>query len=368
MSFSGYRLASLKRASTIGTLSTQVRSSLRAAGKTLNLGTLSLLPSAARLQNIDIRESRHDNLSVRSYTSPKSDFPVSVLHGLTREGFDDARLVRFCRMLAAVGFCVYTPNLQGLCMMDPEPADIDSIKTLLKTLVKEQRNPIGLIGFSFGGTYAVLASASPEIAGQIRFVLAVGAYYSLAAVVERAFSLRGRRDLSPEVAYALLALDWKFRKVLPLTEEESIAFEELMDHFCAREKNFTPADTALVAKITSLQQQEDIFLLWKNRLPEIFSLNIEGNSILESLEACVFLLHSKHDKSIPVEETLRIAAELKRLNKKVSRHIGRMGDHVTFSIRSDAGLARFFYQMMLLTELRTTGIPGRNVITGSTVI
>ena len=114
-------------------------------------------------------------------------------------------------------------------MMDPEPTDIDSITALLKALVKEHKSPIGLIGFSFGGTYALLAAAFPETAGAIRFVLAVGAYYSLADVVESAFSVRGTRDLSPEAAYALLALDWKYRKMLPLTEGETAAVKELMD-------------------------------------------------------------------------------------------------------------------------------------------
>ena len=253
-------------------------------------------------------------------------------------------------MLAAVGLCVYTPNLQGLCMMDPDPTDIKSISALLKALAKEHKSQIGLIGFSFGGTYAVLASSSPEVAESVRFVLAVGAYYSLESVLERIFSQRRTRNLSPEATYALCALDWKFRKILPLTEGEIVAYEELMDHFCSREKHFTPRETALVANITGLQQQEDIYILWKTRLPEISSLNIEGNPTLESLQASVFLLHSEHDTSIPVEESLRIAVELTRHHKNVLRYIGRLGDHVTFSIRNDAGLARFFYRIMLLTE------------------
>jgi len=316
----------------------------------LNLGVLSLLPSASRLRHIDVRESRRGKVTVCSYMSGMGGFPIVVLHGLTREGFGDARLVRFCKMLAAAGMCVYSPNLQGLCRMDPDPTEVESISALLKTLVEEHTSQIGLIGFSFGGTYALLASSAPGVAGNIRFVLAVGAYYSLESVVERAFSLRGTRDLSPEAAYALLAMDWKFRQMLPLTEGESVAFEELMDHFCSRKKHFTPGDTSVVATIAGMQQQEDIYLLWKTRLPEISSLNIEGNPTLESLEASVFLLHSEHDASIPIEESLRIAAELTRHHKNVLRHIGRFGDHVTFSIRNESGLARFFYRIMLLTE------------------
>jgi pimeloyl-ACP methyl ester carboxylesterase len=311
---------------------------------------LSVLPSATRLRRIDVQESRRGSVTVRSYTSGGSGFPLVVLHGLTREGFSDARLVRFCKMLAAVGLCVYTPNLQGLCMMDPDPTDVESIRALLKALTKELKSQIGLIGFSFGGTYALLASSSPEVAGSVRFVLAVGAYYSLESVFDRTFSPSGPRDLSPEATYALCALDWKFRQMLPLTKGEIVAFEELMDHFCSREKHLTPRDTAFVANITALPQQQDICLLWKTRLPEISSLNIEGNPILESLEASVFLLHSEHDTIIPVEESLRIAVELTRHHKNVLQHIGRLGDHLTFSIRNEAGLARFFYRMMILTE------------------
>jgi hypothetical protein len=147
--------------------------------------------------------------------------------------------------------------------------------------------------------------------------------------------------------------------MLALTEEEAAALEELMER-CSHEEHLTPEDIALVVRITSLQQQEDIYLEWQNRLPEISRLNIEGNQALESLEASVFLLHSERDTSIPVEESWHIEAELARLHKTVLKHIGRFGDHVTFSVRNDAGLARFFYRIMLMTELQSTGSPGRN--------
>jgi len=349
----------------IGILPTKARSSLRAAGKTLTLGALSLIPSATRLRHIDLSELRYGNVTVHSYTSGGTGFPVVVLHGLTHEGFDDSRLVRFCRILAAAGFCVYAPNLRGLCTMDPDPTEIDSITALLTTLVKEHKSQIGLMGFSFGGSYALLSSACPEIAGSVRFVLAVGAYYSLADVVGRVFTMRGKRDLSPEEAYALLALDWRYRTMLPLTERETTAAKVLMVRTCSRAMQFTGEEMALVGKIASLPQQEDIYAEWRNRLRTISRLNIEDNSALESLEASVFLLHSERDTSIPVEESSRIATNLARLHKNVLSHIGRFGDHVTFSIRNDAGLAHFFYRLMLLTELRDTGIPSRNGRRGS---
>jgi pimeloyl-ACP methyl ester carboxylesterase len=311
---------------------------------------LSLLPSAARLRHIEVRESRRGSVTLRSYTSGESGFPLVVLHGLTREGFREARLVRFCNMLAALGLGVYAPNLQGLCMMDPDPTDVESAKALLKALANEHESQIGLIGFSFGGTYALLASSSPDVAESIRFVLAVGAYCSLESVVEHAFSMRGERELSPEAIFGLLALDWKFRQMLPLTEGEIAAFEEVMDYSCSSKKHLTPRDTAFLANLMGMQQQEDIYLLWKTRLAEISSLNIEGNPALDSLKAPVFLLHSEHDTSIPVGESIRVALELTRHGKNVLRYVDRSGGHVTFSIRKTAELVRFFYRIMLLTE------------------
>jgi pimeloyl-ACP methyl ester carboxylesterase len=348
-------------------LPTRTRSGLRAARKTLNLAVLSMFPYATRLRHIDVREWRSGNETVRSYTSDRSGFPLVVLHGLTGEGCSDSRLVAFCKMLAAVGFCVYTPNLQGLCLMDPEPTDVDSITALLKALVDEHKSQIGLMGFSFGGTYALLASTCPETAAAIRFVLAVGAYYSLADIVEHTFSVRGKRDHSTEEAYALLALDWKYRNMLQLSEGETAALDELMDRSCAGVMHFTREDAALVAKIMSLQQQENIYQEWKNRLPEIASLNIEGNPNLGSIRAPVFLLHNEQDTFVPAEESCQIAGELAHLHKDVLTHIGPSAGHVTFSIRNDAGLAHFFYRMMLLTELRYNGAPERNGRRGTTV-
>jgi pimeloyl-ACP methyl ester carboxylesterase len=145
-----------------------------------------------------------------------------------------------------------------------------------------------------------------------------------------------------------------------LPEGETAALEELMDRSCSGEMHFTREDTALVAKIMSLQQQENIYQEWKNRLPEISSLNIEGNPALGSIEAPVFLLHNAQDAFVPAEESFKIAVELALLHKNVVSHIGPSAEHVTFSIRNDAGLARFFYRMMLLTELRNTGTSEKN--------
>jgi hypothetical protein len=310
---------------------------------------LTLFSSAGRLRPVEVRDLSLDGFAVRSYMSRTSRFPVVVLHGLTREGYEDARLVAFCRMLAVLGFCVYTPNLQGLCEMDPGPVDIERLSVLFTKLWTERGSPIGVIGFSFGGTYALLASSAPGLSGGIRFILAVGAYYTLNDVVERAFSLRGRHDLSPQSSFALLALDWRYRKSLPLTKEESIAFEDLMNHYCARENRFTSADAALVSKIVGLAAQDEIFRQWKTRLPEISCLDLAGNPAMKSLNAQVFLLHSENDASVPVEESARIETDLARLGKSVVRHVGHLGDHVTFSVRKDAGLARFFYRIMILT-------------------
>lgn len=335
----------------------KARSSLRAAGKTLNLALLSMFPSATRLRHIDVRELRSGNVTVRSYTSAKSGFPVVVLHGLTREGPNDLRLVRFCKMLAAMGMCVYTPNVEGLRTLDPDARDLESIGALLKKLVDEHKSQLGLIGVSFGGTYALLVAALPEVANTIRFVLAIGPYYSLPEVVERSFSLRMEENISPEQAYGLLTLDWKYRKILPLTAEETATFEELMAHSSCDE-GLTPKESALVARITRLPQQEHIYLQWKKRLPQIASLSIKGNPTMKSLKAPIFLLHNKHDTVIPVDESVQIELALTQLNKTVTKHLGRFGDHAAFSLRDDAGLARFFYRIMLLTHLQSNGMSG----------
>lgn len=311
---------------------------------------LSLRPSGGHLRDGEVKEFTLDGGTVRSYSSSDTSFAIVVLHGLTREGFNDYRLIRFCRMLANIGFSVYTPSLRGLCTLDPDASDIEATEALLESLTAKHGDRIGIIGFSFGGTYSLIAAGAPGVADHIRFVMAVGAYYSLESLIDRAFTLRGEKPLAPKVAYALLSLDWKYRQLLALTREETAVFEDLMDHYCARENNFTSADSVLVAKIAALPAQHEVCRQWKERLGVLSRLNIAGNPSLRSLVANVFLLHSERDVSVPVEECTFIETELVNAGKSVSKHVGRLGDHVVFSIRDDIRLASFFYRVMLLTE------------------
>lgn len=317
--------------------------------KSLALALRSLFPDLDGLDALDVGCQQYGDLPVRTYRSHRSNFPVVVLHGLTRQGPDDRRFVRFCRMLAGAGLQVYAPRLCGLCELDTDEQDVLAAGDLVRCLAEEHRSQIGLAGVSFGGTYSLLASHMAEVASDVRFVLAIGPYVSLDELVADAFSRRHEARIPIDRLYGLLAIDWNYRSLLHITSEEMQRYESLMaDTSC--ETGFTTEEHDLVRALAHDPGQEEIVRRWRQRLPLLRRLSFTDLPDLGTHSPPVFLLHAERDPLIPSDHSSRIESILRRQKTPVVRHVGPIGEHVGFSLRNDIGLARLFYQVMRLTE------------------
>ena len=126
---------------------------------TLLLGGRLLWPSRRPHARIRPRDVPSDSLRLRAYAAASSRYPVVVLHGLTRQGFDDHRLTNFCNGLAASGFIAYTPDLEGLRGLDLDESDIDRISRTIRIVTERHEQSPGLIGFSVGATYGLIAAS-----------------------------------------------------------------------------------------------------------------------------------------------------------------------------------------------------------------
>lgn len=114
--------------------------------------------------------------------------PAMVLvPGATEAGLEDTRVVRAGRAIAAADRTVFVPEL-SLYGREIDTADIDRIvdATLGINAHRLGEGPVSLLGFSFGGSYALVAAADERLAGELAQVATFGAYFDLVGLLQAA--------------------------------------------------------------------------------------------------------------------------------------------------------------------------------------
>ena len=130
---------------------------------------------------------------------------IVLVPGVVARGRRDARIVAIANTLARLDFTVLVPDNPGVRRNRMRAADVrevaDSVAWLAAHPALAPAGHIGIAGFSYGAGPVLLAALEPDIRERVRFVLAVGGYYSLANVV--AFLTTGYYpDVEPAVTAA----------------------------------------------------------------------------------------------------------------------------------------------------------------------
>jgi acetyl esterase/lipase len=106
-----------------------------------------------------------------------------VLHGLTKTGRRHPTLVRFVRAIAAGGNAVLVPEIPEWRELHVAPALAgETIRAAVASLhdhpdVDPER--VGLFGFSFGATQALVAVAEPAVQSLLRAIVAWGGFHDV---------------------------------------------------------------------------------------------------------------------------------------------------------------------------------------------
>ncbi len=109
---------------------------------------------------------------------------IVVVHGMHELGINEPRLVSFARSLAASGFFVMTPQLQGIADYRVEAESAAVIGTAAQFFSRQLEVPsVGVLGISFSGGLALVAATDAQYSGSIAWVATVGAHYDLAHVL-----------------------------------------------------------------------------------------------------------------------------------------------------------------------------------------
>lgn len=106
-----------------------------------------------------------------------------VIHGFTRQGRRDPRLVAFARSMARTGFVVVAPDIEGprtlAVGLDDARAIRDALAYTAAGADGHRRGPIGIMAYSFAVGPTVIAAADPVVAADVDVLVGVGGYYDL---------------------------------------------------------------------------------------------------------------------------------------------------------------------------------------------
>ena len=120
-----------------------------------------------------------------------------VLHGLTRPGRAHPSLQRFARAVASAGNIVFVPEIPEWRDLHVAPAiAIGTIRQAVRALQERddvRHDHVGLFGFSFAATQALIAAADDETSRLLAGVAAWGGYSDLRRLFR--FGLTGDHEL-----------------------------------------------------------------------------------------------------------------------------------------------------------------------------
>jgi pimeloyl-ACP methyl ester carboxylesterase len=122
------------------------------------------------------------------YRSPQQPRgTVVVVPGLTPDGKDDPRLVAFAKSLARAQFLVLVPDIENTRALKVSAADSafigDALEELAQRFAGGGKHSVGLIAISYAVGPALLAASQTPAGRHVRFIVAIGGYYDIAAAI-----------------------------------------------------------------------------------------------------------------------------------------------------------------------------------------
>ena len=273
-----------------------------------------------------------------------------ALHGVTHRGRHHESLDGLARALAASGTRVLVPDVPEWRDLTVAPAathaTLEAAVDLLETRPDVLDHRVGVLGFSFGGTQALLASTRPELRDRLSAVVSWGAYADFHRVVRFAFTgeheldgqayhldpdpygrwiLTGQylarvpgREHFAEAAGALheLAREVGRRKILAWTPATDPIKERLQSGLAPEQRRFfellAPPTSQPVADAAGSNERRQLRELAAElaRTASEIDPELEPGDRLGDVAVPVFLAHGRDDRLMPWTELERMSRAL----------------------------------------------------------
>lgn len=241
------------------------------------------------------------------YTPGGKAPPILLVPGAARLGKDDPRVVRAATAIARAERVVFVPTLE-LSNRRFDEKDLDRIVASTTALSERTEEPVTLLGFSYGGSFALVASADPRLSEDLAQVAVFGAYFDLVGVIQAittGVSLVGDRRVTwPEDPRADQILQEVAGHLIPAQDRE-LLLEALETE--AVPEGLRPGARAMYELLTNRDPARTYELAGgispsARRILERFS----PSSVAERIDVPVVAMHSTDDPAVPYGEALRL--------------------------------------------------------------
>lgn len=234
---------------------------------------------------------------------------ILIVPGATPQGVEDSRVNDVARSLARSGRTVFIPELE-LYRERFALEDLERIVAAVGGLAERSNQPVTIVGFSYGGSLALVAAADPRMEGRLSRVATLGAYYDLVGVIQAVTtggSLIGDRFIPWEghpIAKELLAA--RTAQLLPEEERESL-MEALEGR--ADPEDLAPSARSIYDLLVNKDPRQTALLV--DRLPPAFLRVItefSPSAFADRIDVPVMAMHSTDDPLVPYAELARLEA------------------------------------------------------------
>lgn len=250
---------------------------------------------------------------------------------------DDPRLMRLAEALARAGIVVLVPESAAMLQGRLEPGEIDALVTAFSALLERPEvdpRRAGFVGFSTGGSLALVAAADPHIRDRVAFVNAFGSYADaltfLHAVVTHTIQLDGRTlPWEPDEVTRTVLAQTLIDAVSHPADRLALARLFLPDGIAvegmpppeARRDLETAAARAVFDLLTRPPAERVPHLL--EQLPASLREGLHRMSPLTvagDLRCAVYLMHDRDDRFVPVAESRLLVSRLRELGHRDVRY------------------------------------------------
>ncbi|HEV8682667.1 MAG TPA: alpha/beta hydrolase [Actinomycetota bacterium] len=259
--------------------------------------------------------------------SPGQPAPAIVLiPGAAPGGKDDPRVIRVARALARAKRVVFVPTLE-LAERRFVDEDIDRIARCTAALADHQlaRGRVTLLGFSYGGSFGLVAAADPRLDGKLAQVAVFGAYYDLIGLVQAVTTgvslVDGRRI--PWQGHPMAQPILRARAVtLAPGKEQNALLMALEDE---SPEGLSPRARAIYDLLVNEDPARTFDLAARLPRPARDLLSrFSPSSVASQIDVPVVAMHSTDDPAVPFGEALRLERGIpgtRLVNVEVFRHV-----------------------------------------------
>lgn len=275
--------------------------------------TVSAVACLEEKNNVTEKGTAYDVYSPKGVSSGY----VIALHGMTIKGKDDSRLENFARSIASGGVTCVVPILKGLSSGFFDQSDISTVHDIINEIYVQTTTKPGIIGFSFGGSYALRAGSEPESSSKLGHIIAFGPYYSLRDVSD---SLAEKHGQKPSTEYEWDTLVYCILICVYGQNIKHGLYGDLIDE--VKNLLFRYCDDADIEEKKQFYYEKghklDSFLKSVSELDEDTASALSLQERIRHLRAPVNLVHDENDPIIESSHSIRIHEDISRNNPDLS--------------------------------------------------